>query len=51
MAQRVKMLAPKSDNLSWVPGTHVLEERTESHRLSLDPHNCALYTYMRVHTK
>lgn len=42
------MLAAKPDNLSWVPGTLVLEERTESHRLSSDLPKCAPYTYMHV---
>lgn len=38
MTQRVKMLVVKPDNLSLIPRTHMVEERTNSSKLSSDLH-------------
>lgn len=32
------MLALKADNLSSIPGTHTMKDRTDSHKLSFDLH-------------
>lgn len=37
MPQQIRALSFKSDNLSWIPGTHVLE-RQRSYNLSPDLH-------------
>ena len=36
MAQKVKVLAGKPDNLSLMPGTHVMKEENNSLNLSSD---------------
>jgi len=38
MAQQVKMLAPKPDELNSIPRTHMVEQRSNSFKLSSDLH-------------
>lgn len=38
MAQQIKVLIAKPDELSLIPKTHIMEERTNYHRLSPDLH-------------
>lgn len=37
-----KSIAGTPDNLRSSPGAHMVEERMESHKLSSDPHICAM---------
>lgn len=53
MAQGVQALGTKSDNLSFIPKTHRVEEN-QLCKLSSELHTCALictYVYVYTHTK
>lgn len=39
MAQHIKVLAAKHDNLHFIPGTHIIE-RTNNHKLFSNFHTC-----------
>lgn len=42
MAQQVKVLTVKSNDLSSTSGIQVVEERTDPYKLTSDYHTCAL---------
>lgn len=42
MAQQIKVLAVKSNDLSSTSGIQVVEERTDPYKLTSDYHTCAL---------
>lgn len=52
MAQKVKALAAKTEDLSSIPGTHKVEGRIDSHKLTFN-HMCAVLqacTHTSTHT-
>lgn len=50
MAQGVEVLATKPVRVSPTPGPHMVEEETESLKLSSDLHVCAMSQVYGTHT-
>lgn len=49
MAHQVKMLAAKPSDPSLISGTHMVAERTDSHRWSSDLRMCAMANMCLTH--
>lgn len=45
-----KTLATKPSDLNWIPGIHMVQEKTNSHMLPSDLHKSCCGTYMYAHT-
>lgn len=50
MAQQVKVLAAKPGSMSSIPGTHMVEERTDSQKLPSDLYMLLGYMCVYTHT-